>query len=163
MTMRALFALLAVVASPAAARDLGTMPLSGQMAIEWLAREDDGEGGFVGRYRIRGGIDGADGEETLLGGFHIACRGTMRVTGGTLLSDEAACRATDRYGRFMWLDLAAVPGAWDMHRIAVRVGDGSGVWRRLSGQGWLVRIMHLGPLTAGPWGFINGTVSWRLD
>jgi hypothetical protein len=161
--MRALFALLAVAASPAAARDLGTMPLSGQMAIEWIAREDDGEGGFVGRYRIRGGIDGADGTETLLGGFHIACRGTMRVTAGMLLSDEAACRATDRHGNVMWLDLDAVPGAWDMHRLAVRVGDGSGVYRRLSGQGWLVRIMHLGPLAAGPWGFINGTVSWRLD
>lgn len=163
MTMRALLAALAFAASPAAARDIGPLPFSGQLAVEWLLREDDGESGFLGRYRMRGAIDGADGEESLLGGFEFACRGTMRVTGGTLLSDEASCRATDRHGAFIWIDLTATPGPWDVHCLEVRVGDGSGLYRRITGSGVVERIMHLGPLAAAPWAFFAGTIAWRLD
>jgi len=143
------------------ARDLGPMPLSGQMVIEWVALEDDGKGGFVGTWRGRGGTDGADGEEALLGGFDLACRGTMAVRDGSVLSDEAACRASDRHGNAVWLDLAAEAGPWHGHRIAVRAGDGTGLYARLSGTGRLTRMMHIAPTSAAPWGFFAGSIAWR--
>jgi hypothetical protein len=151
------------VASPAMGRELGPMPLSGQMALEWIAVEGDGAGGFVGLYRARGGFDAGDGGESLLAGFHIACRGTMRVADDRIVADEAACRATDAHGNGVWLDLAAVPGGWGWHVLTVRVGQGSGVYARLSGQGEVIRVMHVPSTSAAPWGYLSGRVVWRLD
>jgi len=159
--MRALVLAALLLAAPASGRELGTMPVSGQMALEWLAIEDDGEGGFTGRYRARGGTDGADGEETLLGGFDLACRGTIRVIGVRVVADEAACRATDRHGNAIWLDLSAEPGPWEVHRLAVQVGEGTGIYARLSGTGTVTRVMHLAPTSAGPWGFLAGSIVWQ--
>jgi hypothetical protein len=163
--MRALLPALlaAAVALPAAAGDLGVMPFSGQMAIEWMAREDDGSGGFTGRYTIRGGTDEDGGAETLLGGFSLRCEGTLTVADGALVHDRADCALGDRFGNRMRMMLAAGPGVWGWHTLAVSFSEGTGPYRRVRGSGAVIRSMHLAPENTTPWGFFAGDVAWRLD
>jgi hypothetical protein len=162
--MRALILVIAALAAlPAASRDLGMMPFSGQLAFEWIAREDDGKGGFTARYRLRGGTDEAIGGEMLLGGFGLACQGTLHVVAEELLADDVSCRLSDTHGNGAWLDLRGRQGGWRWHGMDGRVGDGSGIYARLRGEVSLIRTMHMGPETSSPWGFFSGTVRWRLE
>jgi hypothetical protein len=165
--MRALAILVAaLVALPAIARDLGTMPFSGQMAIEWTAIEPGPDGVFTGRYRLRGGSDGegsSRGEEAMLSGFDIRCLGTMQFGQGQILSDEASCRVTDRFGEGLWLDIRSGAGTWGWHTLALTFTDGTGPYARVSGEGTVTRAMNTSPASAVPWGLFNGQVRWRRD
>jgi hypothetical protein len=162
------FALLAAVlaAMPATGRDLGTMPFSGQMAIEWIAVEPGPGATSIGRYRARGGSDGdgaIGGEEALLSGFDIRCIGTMQFGPRTLLSDEASCRITDRFGEGLWLDIRGGAEAWGFHALTLTFADGTGPYARVSGVGEVTRVMLTEPASLAPWGLFNGQVRWRLD
>lgn len=162
--MRALLPALigAAIALPAPARDLGTLPFSGQMAIEWIAREDDGSGGFSGRYAIRGGLDD-EGGESLFAGFALACQGTLAAAPGRLVQDGGVCRLTDRHGSGATLRFTATPGEWNWHLLSVSVSEGTGPYVRVRGSGVLIRAMHAAPESASPWGLFTGSIAWRLD
>lgn len=165
--MRRLALLVATLAAlPAAGRDLGTMPFSGQMAIEWIAVEPGPDETFIGRYRARGGSDGEGvlgGEEALLSGFDIRCVGTMQTGHGRMLSDEASCRVTDRFGEGLWLDIRSGADSWGWHTLTLTFADGTGPYSRVRGEGTVTRVMHTSPGSAAPWGLFNGQVRWRLD
>ncbi|WP_291298665.1 hypothetical protein [Elioraea sp.] len=165
--MRALAILVAALAAlPASGRDLGTMPFSGAMAIEWIAIEPGADGVVTGRYRLRGGIDGdgaLGGEEALLSGFDIRCVGVMQFGQGFLLSDEASCRVTDRFGEGLWLDIRSGADTWGWHRLTLTFADGTGPYARVRGEGQVTRAMHTDPASRTPWGMFHGEVRWRLD
>ncbi len=150
-------------AAPVPAREIGTLPLSGQMAFEWIASEPEADGMVTARYRVRGGTDGEGGSESLLGGFDLQCSGTMRFGAGAILADRAACKLTDRFGSQMWMDLQAQPGRWDWHGLTATLGDGTGPYARLHGTARFVRIMHLPPDSMMLWAYFVGTVDWRRD
>jgi hypothetical protein len=164
--MRAATLLLAFLAAlSAAARDLGTMHVSGTMAIEWTAIEPGEDGGFTARYRVRGSIDDNDGtgHEALLAGFDLSCNGTMQVDGGAVISDEAGCRVVNDFGDGLWLDISTGAAPWSWHRLNLAFAGGSGLYARLRGEGEVTRVMHTEPGAATPWGTFNGRVRWRLD
>jgi hypothetical protein len=165
--MRATVILLATLAAlPAAARDLGTMPFSGQMAVEWTAIEPGPEAALTGRYRLRGGTDAEGvlgGEEALLSGFDIRCVGTMQLGHGRILSDEASCRVTDRFGEGLWLGIRSGADVWGWHRLMLTFAGGIGPHARVRGEGEATRAMHTAPGSEAPWGLFSGEVRWRLD
>lgn len=164
--MRAALALLACLATlPAQARELGTMQVSGQMTLDWIAVEPDAGGGFTARYRVFGSIDDSDGtgQEMLMAGFDLRCVGTMRVTHGRLETDEASCRLANGYGHGLWLDIRSTDQPWEAHLLRLSFGDGAGPYARVRGTGEAMRVMHAMPHYAAPWGFFNGEVRWRLE
>ncbi|WP_144186870.1 hypothetical protein [Elioraea rosea] len=168
MTVRTLAAaaLLILASSPAlATRDLGTMPFSGVMTVEWIASEpSDGDVETV-RYRIVGSVDGdtGDGREALLSGFDLRCVGTMELGGGLIQSDEASCRVTDRYGEGMWLDLASGQDTWSWHTLKARFGDGTGPYATVRGEGELTRAMLIPPGSTAPMGVFHGFIRWSRE
>jgi hypothetical protein len=165
MSVRTLLLLLGVLGAPpaAAARDLGVMPLSGQLTIDWTAIEPGPNGMFTGRYRLHGGIHDSEGNEMLLAGFDLRCVGTMQFGRGMLLSDEASCRATDSHGAGLRLDITGGADRWGWHTLTLILRDGTGPYVRVRGQGQVTRVMHDPYGSAAPWGVFSGAVRWRLD
>ncbi|WP_158639233.1 hypothetical protein [Elioraea rosea] len=149
-----------MAAAHASAQQIGVLPFSGQMSLEWLGLEPDNDGVVSARYRARGGTDG-DGGEALLAGFDLGCTGTMRFEPGRLLADNAACALTDRFGQGMRLTLEAESGPWGWHTLRARVEDGSGPYARLRGRATLTRIMHGPPERPMLWAYVHGAVAWE--
>lgn len=154
--------ILALGGPAAAARELGVMDLSGQLTLDWTAREDDGEGGFVGRYRLRGGTDGEGPGEALFGGQMIACVGVMHVNEALLWSDVAWCRIGDDRGNGVILLLVGEAGPWIAHSIRLCVTSGEGHYARMRGEGTALRAMHVAAGSSSPWGMFAGEMRWRL-
>jgi hypothetical protein len=147
---------------PAAASELGVMALSGQLTLDWTARRDDGEGGFVGRYRLSGNTDDEDRDEVLLSGLAIACAGVLHVRKARLWSDVAWCRVGDGRGNGLTLSLIAEAGPWIGHRISICVIGGEGYFARVRGEGTALRGMQVAADSASPWGVFAGEMRWRL-
>jgi hypothetical protein len=155
--------LAAAVASPASARDLGSMPFSGRMALDWVAREDDGAGGFTARYAIRGGLDDDGEDAALLAGFSLACEGTLTLARGLLVDDHGTCSLSDAWGNRATMRYQAGPCAWGSHALAVTVSGITGPYAHVFGSGTVARGMLLPPENASPWGVFAGKIAWRLD
>lgn len=159
-------ALLVLASSPAfAARDLGTMPFSGVMTLEWIASEPGPGDVETVRYRIVGFVEGdtGDGQEALLSGFDLRCVGTMQLGDGLIQSDEATCRVTNRYGEGMWLDLASGQDSWAWHTLKATFANGTGAYRTVRGEGELTRAMLIPPASTAPMGVFHGFIRWSRD
>lgn len=163
--MRTLAAALlaAAVGLPAAAGDYAVMPFSGHMGLDWVARQDDGAGGVIARYAIRGVLEDDDGRGVLFGGFSFACEGTLNLAQGGLVGDHGTCSLSDGWGNRATMLYEAGPCAWSGHVLTVRISGMTGPYARVHGTGTVARGMLLPPENASPWGVFAGSIAWRLD
>lgn len=167
-TLRATFTLVTVLlcgmgGRAVAERDLGVQPFDGSVDLVWTAVEATGSGHWTGSYRMQGSLaDAEEGEEAFLAGWSFRCEGEMSGTAGHVERDRGDCTFEGSGNRFT-AHYSGGPGPWQRSVLRIAVFGGSGVYRRVQGEGAVERVMHL-PLDAPTgWGFLAGRLVWHRD
>lgn len=163
-TLVLVLGMVAGAAGPATVeRKLGVQPLDGSLDLVWTAIETAGAGRWTGSYRMQGWlVDAEEGEEAFLAGWSIRCEGVMSGRAGRIEQDSGDCTLEGGTGRFA-ARYSGAAGPWQRSLLRIAVYGGSGVYRRVQGEGAIERLMHLPPEAPVGWGYVSGALAWHRD